>query len=300
MFLSIFGTLIASGLFFQGQGSEGLVVCAGGKELFIMEAGGLTGAPFRKIWSWSAEGSKQIQPDQVRKFANLDECKPVDGGKGILFCASNSGCGLIEYPSGKLVWSALVANAHSVEMLPGGRVAAASSLGGNQLLLFDIKGNSPGEPVWKTPLHSAHGIVWDSRRESLWALGFDELRQYKLSDWPTSKPKLNLEKVHRLPSDGGHDLRPVPGTSDLLVTNHAGVFLFDRDSGRFRPHPVAGPLSKVKSMDVDEASGRVVYSTWGKKIELLSPSKTIPTSENTVYKARWFPGANSLKQETGK
>jgi hypothetical protein len=84
------------------------------------------------------------------------------------------------------------------------------------------------------------------------------------------------------------------------VTNHAGVFLFDRDSGRFRPHPVAGPLSKVKSIDVDEASGRVVYSTWGKKIELLSPSKTIPTSENIVYKARWFPGKSDQKLNSEK
>jgi hypothetical protein len=295
MSFCILGFLIASSFFCQGQRSEGLVVCAGGKELFIMEAGGPPGVPFRKIWSWSAESSKQIKADEVRKFANLDECKPVDGGKAILFCASNSGCGLIEYPSGKVVWSAFVTNAHSVELLPGGRIAAASSLGGNQLLLFDTRGESPGEPVWKAPLHSAHGVVWDAGRETLWALGFDELRQYKLKDWSSSNPSLDLQKTHPLPSEGGHDLRPVPETADLLVTNHAGVFLFDRDAGKFRPHPVAGPFSKVKSIDVDEASGRVVYSTWGRKIELLSPPKTLSTSENIVYKARWFPGKSDQK-----
>ncbi len=162
----------------------------------------------RKLWSWTASTEHGLKEEQLKHFRNLDECKPLDGGKLLLVCASNSGCALLERATGKVRWSAAVTNAHSVERLPGGRIIAASSLSGDRLVLFDPASATPAKPLWTTPLKSAHGLVWDEPRGVLWALGFDELRRYTLVDWKTATPALELQKTIPLPDEDGHDLRP--------------------------------------------------------------------------------------------
>lgn len=278
-----------------------LVLCAGGSEVFILDATAAENGTIKKLWSWTASvengvppGTEKVNAEHLKRFKNLDECKPLDGGRLILICASNTGCGLIERASGKLLWSAAVTNAHSVERLPNDRIAAASSLSGDKLLLFDIKSDSPATPVWSAPLKSAHGLVWDEQRQVLWALGFDELRRYGLKDWQTAKPALELQKTIALPDNDGHDLRPVPSTkdkpsNDLLVTTEHHVWLFDRETEKFRKHPVVGELAKIKAIDIHPTTGRIVYSLWGQKFSLAEPAAEIATKGNTIYKVRWLP-----------
>ncbi len=274
----------------QPAADEGLrVVCAGANEVFVLDLAAAERGTVRKVWAWTAADAAGLPEERHRLFRNLDECKPVDGGRQLLVCASNGGCGLIDRATKRLAWSASVTNAHSVELLPAGRIAAASSLGGDHLVLFDPAGRVPGEPVWRTPLRSAHGLVWDDRRRVLWALGYDELRRYELKDWSTATPSLTRMATHHLPDPDGHDLRPVPGSDDLLVTTDKTVQLFDRGTARFRPHPAAGRLEHVKAVDVHPTTGRVVYSTWGQKVLLLGPEAEVPLRGSTVYKVRWFP-----------
>jgi len=264
------------------------VICAGGSEAFILDLAAAEHGTIKKLWTWSAANDDGVPAERKKWFGNLDDCKPIDGGRRLLLCASNSGCALIDRTAGKLVWSASVTNAHSIEMLPGERVAVASSLSGDHVVLFDLAARTPEQPVWKTPLHSAHGLVWDDARQTLWTLSFDELRAYTLADWKTPTPALTLKATHHLPNDDGHDLRPVPGSADLLLTTKDGVWLFDRDAGQFRPHPSAGKMAEVKAIDVDPATGRIVYSTWGPAVKLLGPETVIALKGNTVYKVRWF------------
>ncbi len=282
---------------FAAEPTPALVLCAGGSEVFILDATAAENntekETVKKLWSWTASVENGVPAEQLKRFNNLDECKPLDGGKLILVCASNSGCGLIDRASSKLLWSAAVTNAHSVERLPGERIVAASSISGDKLLLFEMKGETPATPVWSTPLKSAHGLVWDEQREVLWALGFDELRKYSLKDWKTAQSALELQKTYPLPDNDGHDLRPVPGSkdkpsSDLLVTTHNHVWLFDRESEKFNKHPTLGDLAKVKAVDIHPTTGRIVYSLWAQKFFLASPDVEIATKGNTIYKIRWM------------
>ena len=187
--------------------------------------------------------------------------------------------------TGRALWHAVATNAHSAELLPAGRVVVASSLSGDHLILFDLK--SPNTPLWKTPLHSAHGVVWDAKRERLWALGFDELRCYRLQDWNGNAPRLELESTATLPDESGHDLVAIDDR-ELLVTTHHHVYRFDRESREFRKHERLGDVADVKSISVHPTTGRTAHSIWKSRVELTNPEGEIVLKKARPYKVRWL------------
>lgn len=265
--------------------AQALLVC-GSNEMFLIDAASAEKADLAKLWSWSGDDAEGLSAEERRGFNHLDECKPVAGGRKVLVSASNGGCALVERPSGRVLWRAHVTNAHSLELLPGDRVVVASSLGGDHLVLFDLARS--GVPLWRTRLHSAHGVVWDESRRCLWALGFDELRRYELHDWETDKPSLTLKASYPLPSADGHDLRVVPDSRDLIVTSETSVHLFDRDKASFRPHPLLAESANLKSVDIHPTTKRIVVSDWGAVLHFRSPDGQIQLKTSRPYKARWL------------
>lgn len=266
------------------------LVCAGGKEIFILDAGDLAKGNARKIWSWTASPETGVPESRTKWFANLDDAKAVNDGKQVLISASNSGVALVDIASRKVTWMATVRNAHTAEMLSGGLIVAASSIGGDELLIFDPKAPTPEIPVFRTPLPSAHGLVWDDDRKTLWALGYDELRAYTITSNDRAQTQLVLSKTHKLPGIGGHDLRAVPKSTGLLISNKEHVYIFDRTKEQFTEHATLGKIEKVKSIDVHPVTGQLVHSLWGQKVTLSNPDSEIKTGSSIVYKARWFTG----------
>jgi hypothetical protein len=262
-----------------------LVVC-GGDEVFQIDP---AANPPAKIWSWRAKDRPEIPDDLRGTFNTTDECKPLDGGGRLLVTSSGGGCALIEHPSGRVLWWARVPNAHSIEALPGGRIAVASSVSanGNKVLLFDEK--VPGKSIAELPLPSAHGLMWDEARKCLWALGFGELLACEIAG-----DKLVVTARHKLPNEDGHDLRAVPGSADLMLSTHAGVWRFHRDDASFRPDPLLKGRADVKSADIHPTTGRhaIVQAAggnwWTDRIELLEPAGTIRLPGERLYKARWL------------
>ncbi len=271
-------------VFHTAQADE--LILAGGNEVFIVDAAKAEAGVIDKVWRWCGEDAPDLPEEARKEFHHLDECKPVENGAKILVCASNGGCALIERETKRILWRAWVRNAHSLALLPNNRVVVASSLSGDHLEVFDLSGVMT--PVFKTPLHSAHGVVWDEQRQCLWALGFDELRAYTLEDWESDKPALKLKSTHPLPDKDGHDLRPVPGSNELVITTENSVQLFDRDKAVFKPHPVLGGEAKAKSTDIHPATGRVVLSNWDSVIRLYNPEGQIQFKDARPYKARWL------------
>jgi len=263
------------------------IILAGGDEVFIVDAAEAAVGKVNKLWRWNAQESSDVPEEAKREFHHMDECKAVEQGAKLLVCASNGGCALIERATKRVLWRAKSRNAHSLDLLPGDRVVVASSLSGDHLEVFDLKGGAV--PVFKTPLRSAHGVFWDEARHCLWALGFDELRSYTLAGWDTASPALQLKSTHKLPDADGHDLRPVPASAELLLTTEHGVHLFDRDRASFRPHPTLKDHTKVKSVDVHPVTQRIVLSTWGATLRLFAPEGTITFQDARPYKARWMP-----------
>jgi hypothetical protein len=263
------------------------IILASGDEVFIVDAAEAAAGKVNKLWRWNAQEASDVPEEAKREFHHMDECKTVEQGANLLVCASNGGCALIERATKRVLWRAKSRNAHSLDLLPGDRVVVASSLSSDHLEVFDLKGGAA--PVFKTPLRSAHGVLWDEARQCLWALGFDELRCYTLVGWDTASPALQLKGTHKLPDADGHDLRPVPASADLLLTTEHGVHFFDRDRASFRPHPILKDHAKVKSVDVHPVTQRIVLSTWGATLRLFAPEGTITVKDARPYKARWMP-----------
>jgi len=276
----------------MAMAADRLVVC-GWDEIYQIDPASETTPP-AKLWSWRAKDHPEI-PEAIRKtFGTTSDCKPVENGRKLLVVSSGGGCAVLDLPSGKASWWARVTNAHSIEALPGGRLLVASSVGatGNKLVLFDAA--VPEKPLGETPLHSAHGIVWDEQRAVVWALDMDELCSYTLGAWDSPAPTLELKSRHALPDDNGHDLRAIPASADLVLSTHQHVWLFDRDKGAFRPHPDLHERPAVKTVEPHPQTGRLVVvqatkpNWWTDTITVLRPAAECCLEGEKIYKVRWM------------
>lgn len=276
----------------QAPGETELVVC-GWDEVFILALGEGPRPAHRKVWSWRAAESPGIPPDMHASFRTTDDCKPVDGGRRILISSSAGAVALVDRETRRASFSARVTNAHSVEMLPGGRIAAAASVStagtGNRIVIFDA---ATGRELASDELRSAHGALWDDERRVLWALGGDVLRAYTIA---ADGGTVTLDRTFEiaLPSEGGHDLTAIPGSSRLFVSTVRRCFYFDRERRQFSPHDALGDHANVKSYNVHPRTGRVVYiqaegpNWWAERLHFQRPDGTLPLPGEHLYKARW-------------
>jgi hypothetical protein len=288
---------LALGLTAQGRPDERvrLVVC-GWDEVAILDFAAGLARPPQRLWSWRARGRADL-PDEIEPlFRTTDECKPVDGGARILLTSSGGAVALVDRKADRVLFYARAANAHSAELLPGGRIVVAASHDprgrGDRLILFDAARS--GHELWSGELPWAHGVVWDARRNLLWALGEHDVRAYELRDWASAAPSLQRRTVVALPESGGHNLSAVPGTAWLALSTSTRCWLFDRDTLALRPHPALGDRPRVKSIDYGPA-GQLVYVQaetdhwWTERIQFLSPPGTLHVPGEHFYKARWYP-----------
>jgi hypothetical protein len=267
-------------------------VC-GWDEVFILELDA-SASSARKVWSWRAARSPDIPADLHPAFRTTDDCKPVDGGRRILISSSGGAIALVDRETRRTSFHARVTNAHSIEMLPGGRVAAAASVSnsptGNRVVVFDA---ASGRELAADELRSGHGVVWDEGRRALWALGGDVLRRYTVGD-DTSSTRLERTFDIALPDGGGHDLAPIPSSPLLFVSTLRHAWHFDRDRLRFSPHETLADAANVKSYAVHPRTGRVVYvqaegkDWWAERLHFQRPDGTLRLAGERLYKARWL------------
>lgn len=273
----------------MAETTDELIIC-GWDEVFILDLRGEPRQRPAKIWSWRAAGSPGM-PDGLRsRFGTTDECKPLEGGRRILITSSGGAVALVERATGRTLFAAAAANAHSAEVLPDGRVAVAASTApaGNALILFDPE--KPEAPVWRDPLPAAHGVVWDRARKVLWALGNTELRAYHVR----GAEGLVLDRTVALPEGGGHDLFPLPDGRRLTVSTSKHVWVFDAETRALTPHPELGDVEQVKSLCVHPQTGRLVYTQaeapnwWTEHIRFRNPEGVLRLPGERLYKARWM------------
>lgn len=230
-------------------------------------------------------------PDiMIRHMKSVDDHKSVDNHTKILICSSSGGTLLVDRSTRKCLFYAITPNAHSVEYLPGNRVAVALSTAdkGNRLEIYDVERSNT--VLFSDSLYSGHGVTWMTGRNLLYALGYDELRAYSLVNWDTPNPGLQLEEKWTLPETGGHDLY-APSENQLLISTSSKVWKFDLNSNAFEPfHPIANETN-VKSVYYDEKADHVIYtkgeiSWWTHNIYSINPTKKISIPEIDVYKVR--------------
>lgn len=280
-----------TGVAFAAEAGRELIVC-GWDEVFIIDVSD-AGQPPRKVWGWRAADRPELPEAYRGKFRTTDECKPVSGNR-ILITASSDGVALVDRATGKATFWAQCANAHSAEMLPGERIAVACSTresGGNRLVLFDAA--TPEKELFSTELYSGHGAVWDPERKILWALSGRDLRAYSLVAWDSPRPSLKLEGRYSLPDPGGHELIALDKSSMLAGTTNRSVWIFNRDTRQFAPHPLLGERLGVKSISVHPRTGQIAWTQadapdwWTDKIRFFSPERIIRLEGQRLYKVRW-------------
>ncbi len=272
-----------------------LLVCGGS----VVYDAGIAGNPAAPRWEdvreWRPAASKGLPESYAAKaFETTDECKPIDGGRNVLLTASSGGVAIYERESLKTLFHARVANAHSACLLPGGSLVVASSVSreGNALVLFHR--STSEHAVFRTPLESAHGVIWDEKRKTLHALGMDRLEEYSFAS-SGSGATLKLLRHTPLPSRGGHDLSLSNRDSELIVTTQHGVYLFEKAARQFRNHPELGDHLDVKCVSVNPSTGRLAWVKadegegvwWSFRIRFLGPEGSIQSPGQRVYKVRW-------------
>lgn len=222
----------------------------------------------------------------------LDECKPVNGGKEILLTSSGGGALLLDKETKQCRFYAHVPMAHSIEMLPGRRIAIALSTHpqGNSLELYDA--DKPAEVLFRDSLYSGHGVVWMEKFQRLYALGFDELRAYTLEQWETDAPLLKLEKTWKLPIDNGHDLVRL-SDYELGFSGYEDVYKFDLANETFTLFQPMQGKKDIKSFNYDAETGYLVYTQaevdwWTHHIYIEHPMKVLTLENINLYKVRTF------------
>jgi len=267
-----------------------IIICADDK-ILIIDGQASNGADVKIVWRWQAsDAATQLPESYQRRLMSMDDCKPVDGGKNILATSSSGAVVLLERATKKCLFYAHVPNAHSADALPNGRIAVALSIipGGNSIEIYDR--NQPEKVLFRDSLYSGHGIVWNAKRQRLYALGFDDLREYTLVNWNTSSPALKLEKKWIIPGESGHDLSPV-SDDFLLISEHDGVHMFDITNETFAPFEPLKSAKDIKSVNYNPKTGHLVYtqaeeSWWTFNVYLRNPDKTIHIPNLKIYKAR--------------
>jgi hypothetical protein len=271
-----------------------LILC-GAAEVFMLELRMDAEIATRKVWSWRAAECPDI-PDALKSaFRSTDDCKPVEGGRKILISSSSGAVALVERASRRALFYAKVPNAHSIELLPGGRIATAASgsnaPGGNRITIFDI---ATRRVLAADALKYAHGVVWDEKRGLLWALGNDTLRAYRLEERSGGGATLKVEFQMTLPENNGHDLVPLGATPGLFISTGKRCWVFDRDARRITPHGTMANLEKIKSFSVHPVTGQIVYmqaegkNWWSEHVHFLNPKATLRLHGAKLYKARWL------------
>ena len=102
----------------------------------------------------------------------------------VLFTSSRGPVGMIEYPSGKCLWEAMVGvSPHAIELLPNGDLIVAASGGGEgekgRVHYLELLPDGTYVPTTESVLYGAHGIVWDPETQIVWANGSMEIVAYK-------------------------------------------------------------------------------------------------------------------------
>ncbi len=154
----------------------------------------------------------------------------------ILFTSSSGYVGVASYPAEECLWEAELGGTspHSIEYLPNGMVAVASSGGSNTengfIRLYSAEKKNDANYAEKQ-LTSAHAVLWDETREVLWAMGSSLIVAYEVGNDPASPYLRKTEAYGCNGMKGGHDLSAICGNNDQVWVGGSFVRVFDKTTG---------------------------------------------------------------------
>ena len=213
------------------------------------------------VWQWDAKSAAKDLGLDAKRCDHLDECKFVDNGSKLLLTSSYGWCALLDYSTSKMLFHATaVPNAHSAEYLPGGYIAVATSTGStanhNKVQLYNSERSEV--VLASADLYSGHGLVWDYKRNVLYAAGGDVIKVFKINGLGTDKPSFELVKSIKTPKSGLHDIYRVDDNTISVAGNRA--YLFNVETEKFTEMPLFSSSTAIKSLNYNAETGEVWYT----------------------------------------
>ncbi len=155
----------------------------------------------------------------------------------IMFTSSSGYVGVAGYPSEDCLWEVELkgTSPHSIEYLPCGMIAVASSGGSDtskgfiRLYSTEKKNNNRYD---EAKLTSAHAVLWDETREILWAMGSTEIVAYEIGDDPSNPTLTKISTYGCKDMKGGHDLSAICGNDDQVWVGGSIIRVFDKTTGK--------------------------------------------------------------------
>ena len=240
------------------SGGRTLIACGSNKvymfdEKLASSAGNYSAA---LTWSWDATTAAAIVGLGASRMDHIDDAKPVMDGKKLLITSSYNWALLLNIETKKVEWSTTgVTNAHSAEILPRNRVAVAAADG--FVAIYDL---SSSAQIAQYTLSSAHGVVWSEKRQRLYAVGATSLQIYKLKNWDTSSPELELERTVSTSGfvTGLHDMTMVD--EDTLIMGGNKAAFYNMNTGAFTQLAHFNTCQGVKSLNYNPSTGEIYYT----------------------------------------
>ena len=269
--------------------NDSIIVC-GDSKVLIVEFPEQGDTIPHIVWSWDAQLVNDLPFEyRTRKFNSIDDCKSTNNGEQLMISSSSGAIAIVNIEDKKVVFIADVPNAHSIEMIPGNKIIAAASTApeGNRLMLFDI--NQPPNLLDTDSLYSAHGVVWDNRRNVLFALGYDVLREYKVDH---NSNKLVMNDEWKIPGISGHDLSISQDGDSLFITERTGAWIFNIENHSFSKIEQFPDAVNIKSIN-QNINYQYVYtvaeeSWWTYQVKFFNSSGYLSFPNLRVYKARFY------------
>lgn len=257
-----------------------------GRRFVIMDSASEDGF----VWEWSPVKDRPKVAAIAGWFGNPSDLRHRKGGKMLVIC-SGGAFAKIDIRTCKADYAGICpsANPHSIEELPDGRIATASSDGGSVMIIdprefpFDWKKQRKRKVL---ELEQAHGVVWDAARKSLWAIGSTDIVELEyLSGEMGVKVKSRHDFVTAGCGKWGHDLL-LGEDGNVYFTTHDTISSFLPETRQFK---VLDRVRLVKSISFGkEGQIRCIARTrwWTDTINI--GDKRIVRPGTRFYKARYL------------
>lgn len=232
-------------------------------------------------WKWDLDNIKQqgITPKLKACIENMDsitEAKRVSNGSKVVAIVGNAAAMIFDVPSASnhdtptIRFAICVKNTHTLELLPDDfpAVATTGKAQSDGIEIYDLRTSTPlaggPDPIPVQAIQgfpAVHGLLWDEKDQTLWAVGNDKSPEGDersqgilrgLSFAPNSdrstvlqvseEDEFIIRPTDRLTAEWGsgtnwwngpHDLVGIPNTRKVLVTSDLSVVGVDLESRVF-------------------------------------------------------------------
>ena len=230
--VNIDGAMAQVSLKSTSKGTNPSLVFCGDQYIYIIDANKASESRYQNavVESWNAA----TFADTIGLPANLckyiTECKPVNDGKDLLITSYNGWTIMLNVETGNIPFHTVMSfGAHSADLLPDNRVAVACANPGNSIQIYDLNNND--HIVSNVKLSGAQGVCWNDDLQRLFAINQNSLNSYRLVDWNTNHPSLELVSSIATPNENMKDLSIV--SSNKLCVAGSGLFIYDISENTF-------------------------------------------------------------------